>query len=121
MVAFLVFFGEAEDGAFLMTAGLSGVIVVSLFFFLLVLITPFVFLLWAMAIKYCMGGHIYKNNVTPGVYPKWSRMHLRIWCIARLETTVMTPFDALYRSAPTRAFMLRQARCDGRQESAKRA
>jgi non-ribosomal peptide synthetase-like protein len=108
IVGFLLFFGEADDGSFLMTAGLTGVIVVSLLFFLLVLITPFVFLAWAMVIKYCMGGDIYKNNVTPGVYPKWSRMHLRIWCITRLETSVMTPFDALYRSAPTRAFMLRQ-------------
>lgn len=108
VVAFVAVFGEAEDGSFLMTAGLFGVIVVSLFFFLIVLVTPFVFLLWAMVIKFFMGGHIYKNNVTPGVYPKWSRMHLRIWCIGRLETTVMMPFDALYRSAPLRAFMLRQ-------------
>ena len=108
IVAFLTVFGEAEDGSFLMTAGLAGVIIVSTLLFLVILATPFVFLLWAMAIKYFMGGHIYKNNVTPGVYPKWSRMHLRIWCIGRLETTVMMPFDALYRSAPMRAFMLRQ-------------
>ena len=46
---------------------------------------PFASLLWAMLIKLLMGGHLYKNNVTPGVYPKWSRMHLRIWCIGRLE------------------------------------
>ena len=55
-----------------------------------------------------MGGGVYKNNVTPGVYPKWSRMHLRVWCIGRLETTVLATLGAMYRSAPLMAFVLRQ-------------
>jgi non-ribosomal peptide synthetase-like protein len=42
------------------------------------------------------------------VYPKWSRMHLRIWCIGRLESLVLLPLGALYRSAPLMAFALRQ-------------
>ena len=61
-----------------------------------------------MMIKFFMGGDIYKNNVTPGVYPKWSRMHLRIWCIGRLENMVLLPLRAMYRSAPLMAFALRQ-------------
>ena len=47
-----------------------------------------------MLIKSFMGGDVYKNNVTPGVYPKWSRMHLRIWCILRVESMVLVPLTA---------------------------
>ena len=42
-----------------------------------------------MMIKLFLGGDIYKNNVTPGVYPKWSKMHLRIWCIGRMENMIV--------------------------------
>ena len=54
-----------------------------------------------MMIKFFLGGDIYKNNVTPGVYPKWSKMHLRIWCIGRLENLVLLPVgcDVPQRSA----------------------
>ena len=69
---------------------------------------PFVSLPWVMVVKFFLGGHIYMNNVTPGVYPKWSKMHLRIWCIGRLENMVLVPLAAMYRSAPLRAFALRQ-------------
>jgi acetyltransferase-like isoleucine patch superfamily enzyme len=61
-----------------------------------------------MMIKLFLGGDIYKNNVTPGVYPKWSKMHLRIWCIGRLENMVLVPLAAMYRSAPLMSFALRQ-------------
>ena len=61
-----------------------------------------------MLVKRLMGGHAYRNNVTPGVYPKWSRMHLRLWCIARMETMVLGSLGAMYRSAPLLAFALRQ-------------
>ena len=61
-----------------------------------------------MLIKSFMGGDVHKNNVTPGVTPKWSRMHLRIWCISRIESMVLVPLTALYRSAPLKAFAIRQ-------------
>ena len=46
--------------------------------------------------------------MTPGMYPKWSKMHLRIWCIGRLEKMVLLPLATMYRSAPLMAFVLRQ-------------
>jgi acetyltransferase-like isoleucine patch superfamily enzyme len=73
-----------------------------------VLAVPFGALIWAMLIKSFIGGDIYKNKITPGVYPKWSKMHLRIWCIGRVESMVLIPMGSLYRSAPLRAFVLRQ-------------
>jgi non-ribosomal peptide synthetase-like protein len=61
-----------------------------------------------MLLKLVLGGDIYKNNVRPGVYPKWSRMHLRVWRIERMERTVLRALAAMYRSAPLTSFILRQ-------------
>ena len=91
-----------------MTADLSEFIVVGLLLYALGLVTPFASLLWVMIIKFFMGGDIYTNDVNPGVYPKWSRMHLRIWFIGRMEQMVLATLRATYRSAPVMAFMLRQ-------------
>ena len=35
-------------------------------------------------------------------------MHLRVWCIGRLEASVLGPLDTMFRSAPLMAFALRQ-------------
>jgi non-ribosomal peptide synthetase-like protein len=91
-----------------MTAYLWEFVVVGLQMLLVALILPFASLLWVMLIKRFMGGSIYENNVMPGVYPKWSKMHLRIWYIGRLENSVLRPLNTMYRSAPLMAFMLRQ-------------
>jgi non-ribosomal peptide synthetase-like protein len=108
IVAFLSVFGSVDIGCFFNAASLWAFIFVGFVLYLLALIVPFVTLLWVMALKFIMGGDIYKNNVTPGVYPKWSRMHLRIWCIARLENMVLLLLRAMYRSPPLLAFALRQ-------------
>ena len=99
---------SVELGTFFMTAGLGEFIIVAFFLYVLGLVLPFATLLWVMLIKLCMGGDIYKNNVTPGVYPKWSKMHLRIWCIGKLEEAVLLSLRTTYRSAPLMAFVLRQ-------------
>jgi hypothetical protein len=108
LVVVLVALDLADVGTFFTTASLWEFIIVGLFLYLLGLVTPFAGLLWVMTIKFFMGGDIYKNNVSPGVYPKWSRMHLRIWCIGRLENMVLLTLRALYRSAALMAFVLRQ-------------
>ena len=86
-----------------MTATLGELIVFSFLVYLLVLLVPFANLLWVMTIKLFMGGSVYQNNVTPGEYPKWSRMHLRIWRIGGMEHFVLRPLSSIYRSAPLRA------------------
>ena len=35
-------------------------------------------------------------------------MHLKVWCIGRMEGLVLLPLGAMYRSAPLMAFALRQ-------------
>ena len=108
LVAFLSFVDFIEFGTIFTTASLWAFIVDGFFLYLLALVTPFASLLWVMTIKFFMGGDIHENNATPGVYPKWSKMHLRIWCIGRLENMVLLPLRAMYRSAPLMAFVLRQ-------------
>jgi non-ribosomal peptide synthetase-like protein len=108
LVAFLIAVSFVEVGTLFTTHRLWDFIIVGFFLYLLGLVTPFAVLLWVMVIKFSTGGGIYKNNVSPGVYPKWSKMHLRIWCIGRLENMVLLTLRVIYRSAPLMAFVLRQ-------------
>ena len=68
LVAFLSFVDFIEFGTIFTTASLWAFIIDGFFLYLLALVTPFASLLWVMIIKFFMGGDIYKNNVTPGVY-----------------------------------------------------
>ncbi len=108
LLTLLSVFSVVEIGTIFATASLGAFIVVGFLLYLVGLVTPFASLLWVMVVKFILGGHIYKNNVTPGVYPKWSKMHLRVWCIGRLETLVLSTLGAMYRSPPLMAFALRQ-------------
>jgi non-ribosomal peptide synthetase-like protein len=108
LIGFLGLVAFAEIGEFFMTAGLGEFIGVGFLTYLIALVLPFASLLWVLVIKLFMGGHLYKNNVTPGVYPKWSRMHLRVWCIERLQNSVILPLGAMFRSAPLMAYALRR-------------
>jgi non-ribosomal peptide synthetase-like protein len=108
LATFIGVLGSLDVGTFFTTASLWDFIVVSFALYLLGLVLPFASLLWVMLLKLVLGGDLYRNNVTPGVYPKWSRMHLRIWCIGRLEGMALLPLGAMYRSAPLMAFALRQ-------------
>jgi non-ribosomal peptide synthetase-like protein len=108
LIGFLGVLAFAEIGEFFMTAYLWQFIVVGFLMFLVALVLPFAGLLWVMMIKLFMGGHVYRNNVTPGTYPKWSRMHLRVWCIGRMEKYVILPLAAMFRSAPLMAYVLRR-------------
>ena len=108
LVGFLGLVAFSEVGEFFMTGLLWEFIAVGFLMYLVALVYPFANLLWVMFIKLCMGGHIYRNNVKPGVYPKWSRMHLRTWCVGRLEQSVLRPMGTFFRSAPLMAYVLRR-------------
>ena len=107
LLGFSVALAYVQVATFFTTAKLSEFIIVDIALYLLGLIVPFACLLWVMLIKIVMGGGIYRNNVAPGVYPKWSKMHLRIWCIGCMERIALRSM-AMYRSAPLMAFALRQ-------------
>ncbi|MEH6591942.1 MAG: AMP-binding protein [Halioglobus sp.] len=108
LLGFLGIIAFAEIGEFFMSAHILEFIGVGLIMYLVALVVPFASLIWVLLIKLLMGGHLYKNKVTPGIYPKWSRMHLRVWCIGRLESSVLVPLGAMFRSAPLLAYVLRR-------------
>jgi len=108
LAGFLGLIAFAEIGEFFMTAHIGEFIGVGLLMYLCALVLPFASLLWVMVIKLVMGGHLYRNNVSPGIYPKWSRMHLRTWYIGRMESSVLLPLGAMFRSAPLMAYVLRR-------------
>jgi non-ribosomal peptide synthetase-like protein len=93
---------------FFTTASLWEFIVAALVLYAGACVVPFAALLWVMTIKLFIWGDAYRNRVTPGEYPRWSRMHLRTWCIGRLENLVLLLLGTMYRSAPLMAFVLRQ-------------
>jgi non-ribosomal peptide synthetase-like protein len=97
-----------EIGEFFMTAWLWQFVAVGFLLYLSALVLPFAALLWVILIKRFMDKVIYGNSVTPGTYPKWSRMHLRIWYYGRLEISVLRPLGALFRSVPLTAWVLRR-------------
>ena len=108
LVAVLTVLGFADVERFFVAPYFWELMILSSVAYLFALVTPFAALLWVMMIKSFMGGHSYKNNVTRGVYPKWSRMHLRIWCIGRMENMVVVLMATMFRSAPLMVFALRQ-------------
>ncbi|MGD9783263.1 MAG: AMP-binding protein [Hyphomicrobiaceae bacterium] len=108
LIAFLSVFGFLEIGTFFTTASVWAFIAVGVSVYVVGLSAPFIQLLWVMVVKLLLVGHVYRNNIAPGSYPKWSRMHLRIWCLGRLQATVLMPLGAMYRSAPLMAFALGQ-------------
>jgi len=107
-LAFLSVFRFIEIGTFFTTADIWAFVIVGFGIYAIGLTVPFGLLLWAMFVKLVMSGHHYKTGVAPGIYPKWSWMHLRIWCIGRVQNMVLLPLGAMYRSAPLMAFALRQ-------------
>ena len=59
-------------------------------------------------VKAFLFGASRSSGVKPGVYPKWSRAHLRVWCSERLAHFVLSPLGAVFRSAPLLAWALRR-------------
>ena len=97
-----------DVGAFLATATLQEYLAVGAFLYLVGLAAPFAALLWVLVLKLLLGKNFLRTREAPGVYRKWSRMHLRIWCIGRMENTVLQLLGTMYRSAPVLSYVLRR-------------
>jgi non-ribosomal peptide synthetase-like protein len=108
LVGFVLALSFVDIGSFFTTTHLAGFVLGGLLIYIVGLAAPFAALLWVMILKFFLSGSIYKNNVSLGAYPKWSRMHLRVWCIGRMEHLVLLTLRFMYRSAPLMAFVLRQ-------------
>ncbi|MET0538357.1 MAG: AMP-binding protein [Xanthobacteraceae bacterium] len=107
-VGFILALSFVDFGAYFTSSGMWSFIGAGSAIYVFGLAAPFAALLWVLIIKFSILGSIYKSGVSTGAYPKWSRMHLRIWCTARMETFVLLAFRLIYRSAPLMGFVLRQ-------------
>ena len=108
LAAAFVALGLVDVGEFFATATLLGYVAVGAFLYLVGLAAPFAALGWVLALDLLLGRALVGTRVAPGVYRKWSRMHLRIWCIGRMENTVLQSLGLAYRSAPLLSFVLRR-------------
>jgi len=108
LTGFLAVVAFGKVGTFFVSAELWEFVAVGFLLYIVGLTLPFANLLWALAIKWCLVGTTFRREAAFGAYPKWSRMHLRIWCVGRLQGAVLGPLDAMFRSPPLMAFALRQ-------------
>jgi non-ribosomal peptide synthetase-like protein len=108
VMGFVGLLAMVRIGELFLGAHLPGFILVGLLAYSLALLVPFANVLWVMVIKLFLGGDVHGRSVAPGVYPKWSRAHLRTWCIERLQESVLWPLRTMIRSAPLMAWALRR-------------
>jgi non-ribosomal peptide synthetase-like protein len=108
LMVFVGLVAMVRIGELFLGANLRGFILVGFLMYLLALLSPFANVLWVRAIRLFLGRGIDGSSVAPGVYPKWSRVHLRTWCIERLCESVLWPLRTMVRSAPLMAWALRR-------------
>ncbi|MGA9516351.1 MAG: non-ribosomal peptide synthetase, partial [Pseudolabrys sp.] len=71
LVAFVGALTWIDVEAFFTTSGFPEFVVAAFALYFVGLVMPFASLFWVMTIKLILGGDVYRNNVTPGIYPKW--------------------------------------------------
>jgi non-ribosomal peptide synthetase-like protein len=108
VMGFLALVAIVRIGEVFLGAHLHGFILLGLLMYSAALLLPFANVLWAMVIRLLLGSDVHGRSVAPGVYPKWSRVHLRTWCIERLQESVFWPLRTMIRSAPLMAWALRR-------------
>jgi non-ribosomal peptide synthetase-like protein len=95
-------------GEIFLGARFGDFVLAGLLMYSLALLVPFGYVLWGTVVRLVLGGRARGSHVSPGVYPKWSRAHLRIWCLEQLTQSVLWPLRTMVRSAPLMAWALRR-------------
>ncbi len=108
LVTFLGLVAMEGVGELFLSAQLREFLWVGALMYALALVLPFANLLWVAAIRLLLGRDFGGGAVRPGVYPKWSRAHLRIWCGERRAQSVLGPLRTILRSGPAFAWVLRR-------------
>ena len=108
IAAFLAIVAYGEIGSFFLTTSYWGFIAVGFLLYAIGLALPFAMLLWVRVLRIALTPLGLADAPVPGSYPKWSHMHLRIWCIGRLQGVVLRPLFAIFRSPRLTAHVLRR-------------
>jgi len=105
-LALIITYGDPGD--VLLNGGLEHFLVAAVLVFFFWLVLPFFSLAWVLALRrlsqLLFGGH----TIEPGVYPKWSRTHFRVWWHEKLQSSVLRPLRTWLRSNAIYAWVLRQ-------------
>jgi non-ribosomal peptide synthetase-like protein len=108
LAGFLGLVATVQIGELFLGAHLRGFVLAGVLLYPLALLLPLANALWVTVIKLFLGGGIHGSSVGPGVYPKWSRVHLRTWCVEQMARSVLWPLGTMVRSAPLMAWALRR-------------
>jgi acetyltransferase-like isoleucine patch superfamily enzyme len=108
LAAAFISLGLMDAGEFFATATLQGYLAVGALLYLAGLASPFAALGWVLALKRLLGKDLLGIREAPGVHRKWSRIHLKVWCIGRMERTVLQLLGTMYSSAPLLSYVLRR-------------
>ncbi|MCP3877490.1 MAG: AMP-binding protein, partial [Sulfitobacter sp.] len=105
-LALIISFGDPED--VLLNGSLEHFLVAAVVVFFFWLAVPFFNLVWVLALRRLLHWLFDSNTIEPGVYPKWSRMHFRVWWHEKLQSSVLRPMRTWLRSNAIYAWVLRQ-------------
>ena len=102
VLVLLIVLGDPEDA--LVTGDTGALLTLTFLAYLAYLATPFFNLLWVKVL----------NTVTPGAavdsgrYPRWSKVHWRVWWLECQQRSVLQPMNAWLRAPGIHAWLLRQ-------------
>jgi len=105
-LALIITYGDPEE--ILLTGSLEHFLVAAVAVFLFWLLIPFFNLVWVLALRRLAHLLFDTNSIEPGAYPKWSRMHFRVWWQEKLQASVLRPMRSWLRSNAVQAWLLRR-------------
>jgi non-ribosomal peptide synthetase-like protein len=105
-LALIITYGDPED--VLLNGSLVQFLAAAVVVFFLWLAVPFFNLAWVLTLRRLSHWLVGNNTIEPGVYPKWSRMHFRVWWHEKLQSSVLRPMRTWLRSNVIYAWVLRQ-------------
>jgi non-ribosomal peptide synthetase-like protein len=105
-LALIITYGDPED--ILLHGSLVQFLAAAVVVFFLWLAVPFFNLAWVLTLRRLSHWLVGNSTIEPGVYPKWSRMHFRVWWHEKLQSSVLRPMRTWLRSNVIYAWVLRQ-------------
>jgi len=105
-LALVITYGDPED--VLLSGSLAQFLAAAVVVFFLWLAVPFFNLAWVITLRGLSHWLVGNSTIEPGVYPKWSRMHFRVWWHEKLQSSVLRPMRSWLRSNVIYAWVLGQ-------------
>jgi hypothetical protein len=108
LVALALIITYGDPGDILLKGSLAQFLAAAVVVFFLWLAVPFFNLAWVLTLRRLSHWLVGNNEIEPGFYPKWSRMHFSVWWHEKLQSAVLRPMRTWLRSNVIYAWVLRQ-------------